>query len=264
MTDTAPLRASLFETPFGVFWAEEEDHITKQLAEFGAHTRNELSMLLTVIQPGDRIVDIGAHIGTYAIPMAAKAGPEGRVLAIEGSAQTFQLLQRNIGANGLVHRIACQNKILGQRNGPRLKRAASPGNSGAGHYLPDMNGVVSEDTLSCLALNGFAEPDVIKIDVEGMECAVLASLQPLLKTHRPVLYIEVVARQLARFETSISDLEALLATLGYSYFRNVGARNSTSDSFTPERLTRLEEGGEFFDLLALPDARVPLLVSSES
>ncbi|MDE4146507.1 FkbM family methyltransferase [Phaeobacter gallaeciensis] len=264
MTDTAPLRASLFETPFGVFWAEEEDHITKQLAEFGAHTRNELSMLLTVIRLGDRIVDIGAHIGTYAIPMAAKAGPEGRVLAIEGSARTFQLLQRNIGANGLVHRVAYQNKVLGQRDGPRLRRAASPGNSGAGHYLPDMNGVEAEDPLSCLALNGFAQPDVIKIDVEGMECAVLTSLQPLLNRQRPILYIEVVAQQLARLGTTVSNLEALLAPYGYSYFRNVGARNSESDSFIPERLNRLEEGGEFFDLLALPDARVPLLVGSES
>lgn len=46
--------------------APADDLITQQLIAFGAHTRNELAMLLTFIDPDDVVVDVGAHIGTFS------------------------------------------------------------------------------------------------------------------------------------------------------------------------------------------------------
>jgi hypothetical protein len=69
---------------FGTVVAFKDDLITQQIIRFGAHTRPELAFLLNIINPRDKVFDIGAHIGTFAIPIAAKVGSQGRVLAVEG------------------------------------------------------------------------------------------------------------------------------------------------------------------------------------
>ena len=97
-------------------------------------------------------------------------------------------------------------------------------------------------------------PDLIKIDVEGMECAILRSIQPILRAVKPILYIEVVREQLERSGGSRDLLQELLEPHGYSFYRNVGERNSSSDTYKMVKLETLADGGDFFDLLALPTA----------
>jgi hypothetical protein len=35
------------------------------------------------LQPGDILIDVGAHVGRHAVPMTGVVGPTGRVLAFE-------------------------------------------------------------------------------------------------------------------------------------------------------------------------------------
>jgi FkbM family methyltransferase len=242
------------QTHLGAFLTFTDDLITRQLDEFGAHTRNELAMLLRQIDVGATVVDIGAHIGTFAVPIAKKIGSTGRLLAIEGDPTTFSLLTHNIGLNGLVQNVSCVNRVLGEGDSQQLARHNTPGNTGAGYYTAASVGMPSYDALRCLALSGFGHPDVIKIDVEGMECAILRSLLPMLQVDRPVLYLEVVEAQLARFGEGADSVDAILRPLGYKFYRNAGERNSSNDSFIPSPLESVRGGGVFFDLLALPYA----------
>jgi hypothetical protein len=62
---------TVVKTIFGPIVSFENDLITAQLETFGAHTRNELAMLLRCVEPGDLILDIGAHVGTYTLQLAA-------------------------------------------------------------------------------------------------------------------------------------------------------------------------------------------------
>ena len=109
------------------------------------------------------------------------------------------------------------------------------------------------DALSTLTEFGFTRPDLIKIDVEGMELEILRSLFPLLKRQCPVLYIEISEEQLGRFGAKIDDIDSLLSELEYSFYRNIGERNSSNDSYELQRLNRVRDGGQFFDLLAIKD-----------
>ena len=54
-----------------------------------------------LIRPGDRVVDVGAHIGLNALYMAARVGPAGRVTAIEPALDNLAVLRRNISVNRL-------------------------------------------------------------------------------------------------------------------------------------------------------------------
>jgi FkbM family methyltransferase len=241
-------------TKFGILNALVDDLITRQLVDFGAHTRNELAMLLEHVDPDDVFVDIGAHIGTFTIPVAKKLGTRGKALAIEGRSETFGILVRNVGANGLAHKVQPLCAIVGQGPKQKMRRVDVDSNTGAGFYTPDETSAhEAVDARTLISAYGFARPDFVKIDIEGMELSVLRSIAPVIAAHRPKLYVEVVADQLARFGASIGDLDAFLRSFDYRFYRNVGERNSPNDQYLKTELLSLEDGGRFFDLLALPD-----------
>jgi hypothetical protein len=96
---------------------------------------------------------------------------------------------------------------------------------------------------------------VIKIDVEGMELAVLRSAERTIGRDRPVLYVEISIAQMARYRITLPEVAAFLTPYDYRCFRNIGDRNSTHDAFELVELGDLHEGGEFYDLLAVPADR---------
>lgn len=242
----------LVQTIHGIFQSFQDDLITSQLDEFGAHTRNELAFLLDHVPLEALVVDIGAHIGTYAIPIGKHIGPAGRVLAIEADARSCELLINNVGINGLTHRIMCMNRFLGGGESVTFSRRDVVRNTGAGYYQRSLQGFCPVEAYRCLVLAGFAHPQVVKIDVEGMECSILRSLQPIIDFDRPILYLEVSESHLARYGDNIEVLSSILAPYGYAYYRNVGERNSSNDRYEKIRLNAIRDGGTFFDLLALP------------
>ncbi len=251
-------------TIHGEFLSFPNDLISNQLEEFGAHTRNELSMVLDCVAPGDTIIDIGAHIGTYAVPLAKKVGNSGRVLAIEGDAEIFRVLTENVEINNTNEIITPVNAIVGDPRSGALARTHITGNTGAGYYVIDESAEnTAHDAAGLLLKHGFTEPDLIKIDVEGMELGVLASLRDLLAARKPKLYIEICGEQLARHNSTVDEIDALLRDLGYRFYRNVGQRNSCRDAYQAAELKSVADGGAFFDLLALADGGQPEFVARQ-
>ena len=61
-------------------------------------THAPLRYVLSRLQPGDRFVDVGANLGTYAIPAAIKGC---RVLAIEALPDNYTLLCQSVAKNAL-------------------------------------------------------------------------------------------------------------------------------------------------------------------
>ena len=74
--DTMTIALPEVDTIFGRIRAFPGDLITEQLVSFGAHTRPELAFLLNMVDEGDGVFDLGAHIGTFALPIARKVGLE--------------------------------------------------------------------------------------------------------------------------------------------------------------------------------------------
>jgi FkbM family methyltransferase len=236
--------------------AFEDDHATRQILAFGAHTRNEVALLTSFVDPGDLIYDVGAHIGTFAIPLAKAAGPAGRLIAIEADPDNFSLLRRNLHRQGFGNRALPVYGIAGGQD--VLHRAQrTTGHTSATWFTPDPAGeAVTSIQLDNLHLSlGDPRPAaIIKIDVEGMELAVLRSAQQMLARDRPILYIEIALEQMARYGVACGDIEAVLRPLRYRFFRNVGDRNSSHDGFQLAELSELVEGGAFYDVLAIPAA----------
>jgi FkbM family methyltransferase len=248
MTDDATGSIKL-STLHGLFYALSNDLITNHLCAFGAHTRNELAMVLDHVKEGDVLVDIGAHIGTFAIPCARKLGPKGKLLAIEGCPHNYARLEKNIAANGLTDRVRTVCTVVGD-GFQRVHRVDVDGNTGAGFYVLDSGSEQATiDACGLMHTHGFGRPDFVKIDIEGMELLVLRSIAPIIAECRPTLYIEVCTSQLSRYGQSVAHLDDFLRSFGYRFYRNTGQRNSTNDEYIKTELSSLTDG--FFDVLAL-------------
>jgi len=240
------------QTKHGTFHAIAEDLITEQLISFSAHTRNELSMVLDHINSNDIILDIGAHIGTYSIPMAQKA-TSGKVYSIEAALSSYNLLSKNIEENGLEGRIEPYHFLAAGRSLDYTLGEITERNTGANYYVPgqddsNFKGTSIQEWIDTLEEEKFS---FIKLDIEGMEFQVLSSLEDYLIRHRPKLYIEIVEDQLRRQGNTPLEIQTLLDDIGYTYYVNTYHRNSNEDHYIK---TEIDNFGysKFFDVLAIP------------
>lgn len=244
-------RLELVSTLYGPTYAYKGDMITKQLKRFGAHTRPELAMLLSFVRPGDAVFDIGAHIGTFTIPIAQKVGPAGRVLAVEGFPPTAEVLERNVRLADVADRVVVECLMLGE-SGETYEASFNSENTGATRY--EVAGPAPAQSQPGTSLDSLVDkhfrPSVVKLDIEGFEYPALKGAERLL-SERPVLYIEVSTEAGARTATPIDNLEQLLRGHGYLMFRNIGPRNAPNDEFKMARMESLSEGGGFFDVVCV-------------
>ncbi|HEX6865896.1 MAG TPA: FkbM family methyltransferase [Caulobacteraceae bacterium] len=240
MTDTV-----VVETPsYGRFIAIRGDLITQQLETFGAHTRNELAMLLSFVRPGDIVLDVGGHIGTFAIPMAMKGA---RVTAIEANPSTFELLSRNIALNGV--EVRAINAAVARA--PTRFRVAQmdEDNTGSAELVEDPAGEIRGLPLDDLDL---ASVDLIKIDIEGMEYDALVSAAGLIGRCRPLVYFEYSRRRVRRRGGSPDQIRDFIRAHGYDVFMNIGERNSANDAFRLMRVGDIDLPGGLADFLLIP------------
>ncbi len=145
---------------------------------------------------GDVMIDVGAGIGMFALAAASLVGPEGRVHAIEPLRRNAVLLERSAQESGL-RNIAVVDAAAGERAGtlrllthPSTSNSATP--AAAGERLSS-TGSVGIDVRMLRLDDAFASLerlDLVKIDVAGMEPAVVRGAERLLRRFRPALVCE--------------------------------------------------------------------------
>ena len=157
--------------------------------------------------PDDAVVlDVGAHVGEHAIPLAR--GTDREVVAFEPNGESADRLARNAERNGLGDRIDRRRAGLGDANATlTFYRSTFSKCSAFDRELATRWGarVAGTDRVPIRRLDDLVEgigdaadgvdpvspPDAIKVDVEGHEAAVLRGAAATLAAHRPLLVVEV-------------------------------------------------------------------------
>lgn len=251
----------IVDTVDGVFLAPNGDLITDHLAEFGSHSGPFVQLALDAVSAGDLVVDVGAHIGTYTVPLARRVGPLGRVIAIEANPAIHPLLEVNVSLNDLQHIATVLRYAAGSERGV-ASLAWRRKNTGAAQLRDEGTEHVEVDALDRLVSG---EPTLIKIDTEGFELEVLRGARGIIERCRPSLLIEISAAQLAEHGNSPEEVSELLSAAGYRFLTHVGERNSTDRSYSLRELDDFSHGGDVFDVLAVqPDTAARLLKANST
>jgi len=149
----------------------------------------ELNMLSQLVPAGATIVDIGANIGNHSLYFALFMQAK-RVIPFEPNPLTYEVLIANVLANGLSDVIDLSYLGVG------LSDAASNGygmedlqrNLGAASMIEGAGDISLARADEAL---GDIRPDLIKLDVEGMEMGVLRGLGDIPAKSGCLIYAEV-------------------------------------------------------------------------
>ncbi len=234
------VRTVLVETSFGSFESFEGDHITEHLGEFGAYQRSDLAMLLSFVRPGDCVLDIGAHIGTFSVPLGKAVGKTGKVIAFEPVSDNFELLERNVKRNRLEDIVQPVNAVVASGKFP-LYINRIEGNSGATNFSHGQGEAL--DGIPVVSVDNWwnSQPrrspgvQAMKIDVEGMEHEVLSSAAETIDKFRPVVHFEVFSGR----RDLLVALNEFFSLRGYQFFINRSFRDSPTDAFKLAHLRRV-------------------------
>jgi len=140
-------------------------------------------------------LDIGADIGTFSTTLLNRFQQPGlQVAAFEPMPRSFALLRRNLGMNGHEEgpRLKLFNCAVGEKVDEKVQvyfDPTAPGSSGLAHGSAANTQIeVEAQPLDKLVLNQAESCDdvIMKIDVEGMEIAVLNGARQILSSGRGV------------------------------------------------------------------------------
>jgi FkbM family methyltransferase len=168
----------------------------------------------------DVVVDVGAHIGRYALVAARKAS---LVVAVEPNPSNFSILQENVALNGFDNVISLPFAVSDKKGRSGLF-VSLDGDTAISSLEPKWSERLNRTSggkpldVQCETLDRIVSDlnltviDWLKIDVEGHEVLVLKGAESALQITRNLI-LEVTAgnEELCRNETKRAGLE-LIAT----------------------------------------------------
>lgn len=145
-----------------------------------------------VLKPDDIVYDVGAYIGTHALPLSKFCK---YVVAFEPSLEIYDVLTKNMKNNN-INNVLALNRAVGLGNELEFfekKDGSSRFNGRKGKK--SMKKTIRLDHLKPQCLVTTDRVDLIKIDVEGHEFDVLEGARLLIEKNRPIILIEVFKKK---------------------------------------------------------------------
>lgn len=171
-----------------------DEAVGRHILREGSFEPAELAAALSCVRPGDNVIDVGANIGLFTVPLGLAVAPGGMVVAIEPLPANTRRLGANVAQNDLdtVHIVEA---AVGKADGrATLHTARDPAFASLREIVKyrasgDLD-VALRSLDSLWSELGRPAVALVKIDVEGAELDVLEGARELLATARPVLLIE--------------------------------------------------------------------------
>jgi FkbM family methyltransferase len=166
----------------------------------------ELDEMSWLVKPGDRVLDIGCHHGFLSMMLAHRIGPSGSLFALDANPENAMIAGSQFALNKLpncsAHHLACGDKTETLTMEWRTNSHVVTQPSDAPSYEV---ACVTADELD----SRHGPFNVIKIDVEGYEVAVLRGCQNILR-RRPKLILEVHPNFMPRYGVGVDDIWPLI------------------------------------------------------
>ena len=187
---------------------EDEGQIAAMVETAGRLEPGTLTVACALAREGGLVIDVGAHVGTFTVPLAQRVGAGGQVIAVEPTPRTAGALRRSLALNALQERVTLHECAAGATTGQVQLHLARLGSHNS--LLPldgEQEGEVEVEMRPLDDLVPAGRPSsVIKIDAEGLELDVLRGAGRVLRESPGAGVIaEFGPAHLARVGVSVTD-----------------------------------------------------------
>ncbi len=180
----------------------------------GLHEFNDMAFLLHFLTPGDVFFDIGANVGSYTI--LASGVCKAKTIAIEASANTAIITQKNIDLNKLQNKVTLINAAAGAEIGTiNFSKNEDTTNHVIGADELQNDNIETVNVIKVDDLSIQNKPALIKIDVEGFETEVLKGMGKTLKQQSLKAIIIELNGSGERYRFADADIHNLLTNNGF-------------------------------------------------
>jgi len=227
--------------------------VTSVLVAEGDWFEKEMEFWRNWIKPGMTVIDVGANVGVYTFSAAQRVGSQGKVLAVEPFSGCVRCLEETCRINQFSWVKVCAGAASDRMGSARLSLSASS----------ELNELVANDAsvsmesgafeeVVCFTLDGLMEQenlqqvDILKIDAEGHELAVLMGSQRILLEFKPIILYENIAGS----QGSNLPVANYLIDQGYNLFRY---QPYLQDLIPLENLNTLQGN---LNIVALPESKI--------
>ncbi|HQQ93903.1 MAG TPA: FkbM family methyltransferase [Bacteroidia bacterium] len=176
------------------------------------------------VKQGMTVVDVGAHIGLMSLIASQLCGARGKVIAIEPSPFTFNLLKRMIELNpGYAPVTPIQAAVSNKTSLMDFYVSADPASNSNSlvekHHLKRNKVQVKCLTLDAVVNeNRLNQVDLVKIDAEGSELDVLRGMNETLGRFKPQIILAIHPRLIRNNGQNPLDIFKLITRLGYEAY----------------------------------------------
>jgi FkbM family methyltransferase len=188
---------------WGRFLLLRGDMISTYVDIYGEWSELEVALYRSLLQANSVVVEVGANLGMHTVPLA-KLVPSGCVICFEPQRPIFQILCGNLALNNLTN-VHAEHLAAGELQETVTIQTTdydTAWNYGAFSLAAGLNtegrfpGAVGAESVSVVTLDEFPQTadlerlDLLKVDAEGSELAVLRGAQALICRLRPILFVE--------------------------------------------------------------------------
>jgi FkbM family methyltransferase len=212
----APDRLEVYRVEGGLIYLNLHESAMMVQRAMGAYEPAKHALIRKNLRPGMTFVDVGANKGDFTLLASNLAGNSGRVISIEPEPTNLSALNRSIALNGydniqvipaaLSDRDGTANLQIGATSGAHTLSSEFSGLRRVEVPTRTLDGVVAEQRLGSV--------DMIKIDVQGFELAVLRGASETLRANPRIIVLLDLPKQREKRDA----IGEYLAPFSFTYF----------------------------------------------
>ena len=229
-------------------------HSYQRAKEFLSKEPQTIDWLRRNVRPTDVFLDIGANVGTFSLFAARHMSADGHVYACEPHLPTAVQLLQNVAANELQSRVSIISIAASGQDGflPFRYKRWRPGASGSQlDGGPALDTPVGVELKSGMRIDTMVEsgviraPNLIKIDTDGLEIAIVSGMKGLLHgPNKPRSILVEVQQGELKHQTD------LMKSFGY----HLAETHASSTDGEPQNAKRKQKEA-VFNTVFEPDAK---------
>ncbi len=186
------------------------EHVQRWIYFFGVYEKETVDWFRSNLV----VLDIGANVGQYTLIAARDVGPNGRIHASEPNPISYRRLASNIEINSFEN-VSAHALAVSDSAGEVTLYVPDHDNMGGASLQSSQTGqrniavrcVTIDEWARSADLDATPRIDLIKIDVQGLESAVLRGAREVMLRFRPIIICEFEERWLRDSGTSSVELK---------------------------------------------------------